>query len=105
MKWDDNLLLEGDWEDLKVRGQWQLAMCAVHLGSGHSIYCKRIRSATVEQCVFAAASFLAVFTGHDLLVMHKLARELGSLQAPNSLVRALVEGFEEGLCLGYRVSE
>jgi hypothetical protein len=65
MKWMDNPLLEGDSEDLLVRGQLQLAMYAVHLNAGHSIYCKQIKAATIEQYVFAAATFLSHFTGID----------------------------------------
>ena len=63
MKWTDNLLLEGDWEQLKKRGQWQLAMYALHLGTGNSIYCKQIKTSTIEQYVFAAASFICSLLG------------------------------------------
>ncbi len=63
MKWMDNPLLEGDAEGLLVRGQLQLAMYAVHLSTGHSIYCKQIKAATAEQYVYAAATFLSHSTG------------------------------------------
>lgn len=66
MKWEDNLLLEGELTpELLDRGQFQLAMYALHLSSGNSIYCKQIKSSTVKDYVFAAASFLALFTGTD----------------------------------------
>ena len=140
MKWDDNLLLEGDNPGLRERGQWQLAMYAVHLGTGHSIYCKQIKVRTIEAYVFAAASFLAQFTGIDFrkdnpsdshmgsilapvyrdlrkyeqvpnrrepydLTMHLRTRALSSGAHPDSLLAALADGFEQGLCTGYRLSE
>ena len=140
MKWDDNLLLEGGTPGLAERGQLQLAMYAVHLGTGHSIYCKQIKVATIESYVFAAASFLAQFTGVDFrkdspsdtqmgsilspvykelrryenvpnrrepydLQMHTKARQLQEGAHHDSLLSALVDGFEQGLCAGYRLSE
>ena len=140
MKWDDNLLLEGDTPGLAERGQWQLAMYAIHLGAGHSIYCKQIKVATIEAYVFAAASFLAQFTGTDFrkdspsdthmgtilapvyrdlrkyeqvpnrrepydFAMHVKARALRTDAHGDSLLAALVDGFEQGLCTGYRLSE
>ena len=140
MKWTDNLLLEGDWEQLKKRGQWQLAMYALHLGTGNSIYCKQIKTSTIEQYVFAAASFISLFTGVDYrkdnpqdrkmghilgpvyrdlrkyeaipdrrepydFEMHKLAQSLSKDHHFDSLIPALVDGFEEGLCAGYRLTE
>ena len=140
MKWDDNLLLEGDDPNLPLRGQYQLACYAVHLGCGQSIYCKRIKCATVEQYVLAAATFLASFHGVDYRKddpchkhmghilgpvyrdlrryesvpdrqepydpsLHKLARTLSARFPVNSLVCALVDGFEQGYCAGYRLSE
>ena len=140
MKWDDNLLLEGDTPGLVERGQWQLAMYAIHLGTGHSIYCKQIKVSTIEAYVFAAASFLAQFTGIDFrkdqpsdshmgsilapvyrdlrkyeqvpnrrepydLTMHSRARSLCLGMHEDGLLVALVDGFEQGLCTGYRLSE
>ena len=140
MKWDDNLLLEGGEPGLAERGQLQLAMYAVHLGTGHSIYCKQIKAGTIESYVFAAASFLAQFTGIDFrkdsqsdsqmgsilapvfkelrryeqvpnrrepydLKMHARAKELGQQAHSDSLMSALIDGFEQGLCAGYRLSE
>ena len=140
MKWTDNWLLTGDDPDLALRGQLQLAMYAVHLATGNSIYCKRIKATTVEQYVLAAATFLAFFTGADFrkdrpadtnmghllapvykdlrsyesvpnrrepydLRMHALGRKFASRHGTNTLIPALVDGFEQGLCAGYRLSE
>ena len=140
MKWTDNLLLEGDGPEIKERGQWQLAMYALHLSTGQSIYCKRIRASTIEQYVYAAATFLLTHTGVDFrkdnptdtnmghilapvyrdlksyeavpnrrepydLQMHKLARDLAREGHRDSLVAALVDGFEQGICAGYRLTE
>lgn len=140
MKWDDNLMLEGDDEGLATRGQFQLSMHALHLSSGHSIYCRSIKAATIEQCLFAAATLMANFTGIDfrrdnpsdkglghILApvlrdlkkfesipdrrepydprMHHLARSLAARFPPDSLVCALADGFEQGYCAGYRLSE
>ena len=82
MKWDDNLLLEGDTPGLVERGQWQLAMYAIHLGTGHSIYCKQIKVSTIEAYVFAAASFLAQFTGIDFRKDQPSDSHMGSILAP-----------------------
>jgi len=136
MKWTDNWLLIGDDPDLAMRGQLQLAMYAIHLATGNSIYCRRIKAATVEQYVVAAATFLAHFTGRDFrkdlpthssmghllgpvyrdlrsyesvperrepcnLRMHAIGRVLASSHDTNSLLPALMDGFEQGLCAGY----
>jgi len=61
MKWTNNWLLTGDEPELAMRGQLQLTMYAVHLATGNIIYCRRIKAATVEQHVMAAATFLAHF--------------------------------------------
>ena len=82
MKWHDNLLLEGGTPDLAFRGQFQLAMYALHLSSGHSIYCKRICAATIEQYVFAAASFLTLFTGVDFRKDLPSDKHMGHILAP-----------------------
>ena len=65
MKWSDNYLFEDDAEALAERAQLQLAMYAIHLSTGHSIYCKSIKVATIEQYLLAASSFLAHFSGRD----------------------------------------
>ena len=65
MKWDDDLLLERLKEEESVRGQLQLAMYAIHLSTGHSIYCKQIKVKTIETYVYNAATFLSLFTGRD----------------------------------------
>jgi len=140
MKWTDNWLLIGDDPDLAMHGQLQLALHAVHLTTGNSIYCRRIKAATVEQHVVAAATLLAHFTGRDFrkdlptdssmghllgpvyrdlrsyesvpkrrepydLRMHALGRVLASSHDINSLLPALMDGFEQSLCAGYRLSE
>ena len=136
----DNLLLECSGPDDRTRGQLQLAMYAVHLSAGHSVYCKQIKVATIEQYVLAAATFLAQFSGVDYrkdlctdshlgrilspvyrdlrkyegmperreaynLVVHALALDIASSTHCDSLICALVDGFEQGLCAGYRLSE
>jgi len=140
MKWTDNWLLTGDEPDLAVRGQLQLAMYAVHLAAGNSIYCKRIKVTTVNNYVLAASTFLAFFTGRDFrkdlptdssmghllgpvlkdlrsyesvpnrraphgLNMHSLGHTLALLSDSKVLLPALIDGFEQGLCVGYRLSE
>ena len=82
MKWDDNLLLEGDPEDMALRGQYQLAMYALHLNTGHTIYCKQIKGATIEQYIYAAATFLAFFTGRDFRKDDPTHKTMGYILAP-----------------------
>jgi hypothetical protein len=66
MKWHDNLHLKGVNPALVERGQYQLAMYAIHLSAGHSIYCRSIKVATIKHYLLAAASFVvAQFTGID----------------------------------------
>jgi hypothetical protein len=138
MKWTDSLLLEGP--GLAERGQLQLAMYALHLSAGHSIYCRSIKAATIEQYLLAAATFLAQFSGIDYRKDHVHDKQLGHLLVPilrdikkyesvpdrrepydpqmhlaarfiasqcdqDSLVCALTDGFEQGICAGYRLSE
>jgi hypothetical protein len=138
MKWDDSLLLEA--EGLAERGQLQLAMYALHLSAGNSIYCKSIKVATIEQYLLAAATFLAQYSGVDYRKDHAHDKHLGHILAPilrdikkyesvpnrrepydpqmhlaarfiaaqcdpDSLVCALTDGFEQGFCAGYRLSE
>ena len=140
MNWVPDLLLEGGDDDTALRGQYQMAMYALHLSSGNTIYCKRIKAATIEQYVFAAASFVAMFSGVDFrkdrpadkvmghilspvyrdlkkyesvpdrrepysAQMHLLARQLVTEFVPESLIAALVDGFEQGYSAGYRLSE
>jgi hypothetical protein len=140
MKWQDNLLLEGGTPELALRGQYQLAMYALHLHAGNSIYCKSIKCGTIQEYLIAAATFLAMFTGTDFrkdrpedshlgniltpvlkdfkkyeLVpnrrepydpqMHQAARLTAAQFHHDSLACALTDGFEQGYCAGYRLSE
>jgi hypothetical protein len=140
MKWHDNLLLEGDNPALIERWQHQLAMYAIHLSAGHSIYCRSIKVATIEQYLLAASSFVAHFTGIDFRKerptdtqlghtlasvlkdlkkyesvpdrqepndpqMHAAAWSLAAQCSSNTLLCALTDGFEQGYCAGYRLSE
>jgi hypothetical protein len=140
MNWQDNLLLEGDDPGLAERGQYQMAMYAMHLSAGHTIQCKSIKGATIEQYLLAVASFIAQFSGTDFRKdrptdvhmgrilapvlrdiksfdtipdrrepydppMHLVARLLAAQTQPNELVCALTDGFEQGYCAGYRLSE
>jgi len=82
MKWDDNLLLEGDEADMALRGQYQFAMYAIFLSCGNSIYCKRIKAATIEQYVLAAASFIALFSGTDYRKDHPSDNQMGYILSP-----------------------
>ena len=82
MKWTDNLLLEGADPDTPLRGQWVLAMYALHLSAGHSIYCKRITAKTIEGYVHAAASFLSLFTGRDFRKDTPSDKTMGHILAP-----------------------
>ena len=64
MKWQDDISLENTD---RSRATSQLAMYAVHLSDGHSLFCKRIRLNTIKGYVKAAATFLALFgeVSHD----------------------------------------
>ena len=77
MKWDDNLLLEGDVPP--ERGQLQLAMYAVHLSTGHGIYCRQLKVKTIENYVYNVASFLALFGGRDFRKDSPSDRHMGRL--------------------------
>ena len=140
MSWDDNLTFEDPSPNLALRAQYQLAMYALHLSCGHSIYCRSIKAATIEQYVFAAATLIASFSGVDFRKdspsdkhmghilapvyrdlkkfesvpdrrepydpqMHALAKRLATRFPRDSLVPALVDGFEQGYCAGYRLTE
>ena len=59
MNWDDDYTLENS-NDTR-RGMLQLAMYAMHVGTGNSLFCKTIKVATVKQYVRAAATFLGLF--------------------------------------------
>ena len=140
MNWQDNPLLEGASPDFALRGQYQLAMYALHLSAGHSILCQSIKVATIEQYLLVASSFLSLFNGIDVRKdrstdtqmgailapvlrdlkkyesipdrrepydpqMHTAARFMAAQYHPNSLTCALTDGFEQGYCAGYRLSE
>ena len=79
MRWGDNLLLEGDVDP--IRGQLQLAMYAIHLSTGHSIYCKQIKAKTIESYVKDVASFLALFSGRDFRKDNPTDKHMGSILA------------------------
>ena len=132
--------MTGDEPDLAVHGQLQLAMYAVHLATGNSICCERIKATTVDNYVLAASTFLAFFTGRNFrkdlptdssmshllgpvlkdlrsyesvpnhrepydLNMHTRGRSLALLSDSKALLPALIDGFEQGLCAGYQLSE
>jgi hypothetical protein len=59
MKWDDDITLEHSVDTR--RGLLQLAMYAMHVGTGQTLLCKTIKVATVKQYVRAAATFLTLF--------------------------------------------
>ena len=59
MRWDDDFTLEKSTDTR--RGLLQLAMYAMHVGTGQTLLCKTIKVATVKQYVRAAATFLALF--------------------------------------------
>jgi hypothetical protein len=62
MRWDDDYTLEKSPDPR--RGLLQLAMYAMHVGTGQTLLCKTIKVATVKQYVRAAATFLALFGEH-----------------------------------------
>jgi hypothetical protein len=140
MNWQDNLLLAGDTPEIALRGQYQLAMYALHLSAGHSIQCKSIKAATIEQYLLAVATFLSQFSGVDFRKdhatdshmgrtlapvikdikkfesvpdrrepydphMHMVARLLAAQAHADGVICALTDGFEQGYCAGYRLSE
>ena len=59
MRWDDDITLEKTTDTR--RGLLQLAMYAMHVGTGQTLLCKTIKVATVKQYVRAAATLLALF--------------------------------------------
>jgi len=82
MKWTDNWLLTGDEPDLAVCGQLQLAMYAIHLATGNSIYYKRIKATTVDNYVLVASTFLAFFTGCNFCKDLPTDSSMGHLLGP-----------------------
>ena len=79
MKWDDNLLLDGA---SPVRGQLQLAAYALHLSTGAGIHCRQLKLDTIKQYVFAAASFLALFSNRDFRKDNPSDSNFGHLLGP-----------------------
>ena len=59
MKWDDNWVLDKPGDSR--RALLQLAMYAQHLGSGNSLFCRTIKSATIKKYINAVASFMSLF--------------------------------------------
>ena len=82
MNWREDFLLEGDSPEVALRGQFQLAMYAIHLSLGNSIYCRAIRAATIEQYVLALAMFLMHFTGVDFRKDRPGDSHFGHILAP-----------------------
>lgn len=79
MRWDDDLLLE---KGNRERGQVQLAAYAVHLSKGHTLLNKHIKVKTIKEYVFAAASLLAGFSGHDYRYDSPTDKTFGQYLAP-----------------------
>ena len=63
LKLDDDYTLETSADTR--RGLLQLAMYAMHVGSGSTLLCKTIKVATVKLYVRAAATFLSLFGEHS----------------------------------------
>ena len=82
MKWADNYTLEGEEDEVALRAQYQFAMCAIHLSCGNTIFCKRIKAATIEQYLLAVASFIALFTGRDYRRDQPNDKQFGHVLAP-----------------------
>ena len=80
MKWDDNLLLEGDVDP--IRGQIQLAIYALHLSTGGSIYCRQLKPATIEKTIRHVALFLMLFSGTDFRKDHPSDQHMGQILGP-----------------------
>ena len=59
MKWDDDYTLENAKNTR--RGLLQLAMYAMHVGTGSTLHCRTIKVATIKQYVRAASTFLTLF--------------------------------------------
>jgi hypothetical protein len=84
MNWQDNLLLEGDDPGLAERGQtsWQCTPCTLVLSAGHTIQCKSIKGATIEQYLLAVVSFFAQFSGTDFRKDRPTDVHMGRILAP-----------------------
>ena len=82
MKWMDNPTLEGAEEDVALRAQYQFAMYAIHLSCGNTIFCRRIKAATIEQYLLAVASFISLFTGRDYRKDNPSDKQLGHILSP-----------------------
>ena len=79
MKWTEDLLLE---KADRQRGQYQLAMYAVHLSTGSSSYLQSLKPGTIKEYVRAASTLLLHFTGHDLRKDHDHDSSMGTILAP-----------------------
>ena len=62
MKWDDDLTLANS---PRACGVLQLAMYALHLTTGCTLYFRQIKRATVERYIKDVASFLSLFSEED----------------------------------------
>ena len=78
MKWDDDLLLEDPALPLE-RGQLQLAMYAVHLSTGHGIYCRQLKLDTIKNYIYNVSTFLSLFSGRDFRKDNPSDKNFGSL--------------------------
>ena len=81
MNWTNDLLLEKQGED-RTRGQYQLAMFAIHLSTGHSLRCRTLHLDTIKQYVFAAASLLMCFSGIDFRRDNPFDKHFGHILSP-----------------------
>lgn len=79
MNWDDDLTL---MEATRERGQLQLAAYAIHLSKGNTLLSNQIKAKTVKEYIFAAASFLAGFSGCDYRFDHPSDKSFGRHLAP-----------------------
>jgi hypothetical protein len=57
-------------------------MYAIYLSTGHSIYCKSIKVATIEQYLLMATTFVASFTGVDFCKDSPTDTRMGTILAP-----------------------
>ena len=79
MNWTDDILLE---KAEPVRGQAQLAAYAIHLSKGNTLVARQVKVKTIKEYVFAAASFLALFSGLDYRYDSPTDTNFGTLLAP-----------------------
>ena len=80
MRWRDDFLLERCVDTR--RGQYQLAMYAIHLACANSIYCKTLKSGTIKSYILGVASFLALFSGIDYRKDNPTDRGMGHILQP-----------------------